>query len=74
MITRIRIEKIIMISIYLFSSEIILYYLTYKDENIILEKLKIQNKITNIPKDDTLMYSKNSFIKSIPFYSIFFYF
>ncbi len=74
MITRIRIEKIIMISIYLFSSEIILYYITYKDENIIFEKLKLQNKITNIPKDDTLMFSKNSFIKSIPFYSVFFYF
>ena len=74
MITRIRIEKIIMISIYLFSSEIILYYITYKDENIIFEKLKLQKKITNIPKDDTLMFSKNSFIKSIPFYSIFFLF
>ena len=70
-ITRIKIEKIIMISIYLFITEIILLFLTYNDEDLIYEKLKKQYKIKNISKD-SLTFSTNSFIKSLPFYSIFF--
>ena len=70
-ITKIKIEKIIMISIYLFISELILLFITYNDEDLIYEKLKKQNKIKNISKD-SLTFSTNSFIKSLPFYSIFF--
>ena len=71
-IIRSKIRNISIILIFLFVCELFIYEINYKEEKLILEELKKQNKTKEKP--NYLTYSDYSFIRSLPFYSIFFAF